>query len=139
MKTRIKELRKANNLTLDELARLAGCGKSAVWELENRDGLNPSAKTLYGIAKALGTSVEHILTGCSKLVTPTDIIVCLKYALATGGTLEHAIHCAETVIEDSYNMANIDFARRIQEAKDQYMSQVQKSLEAYYDEEGRRR
>lgn len=54
---RIKELRKAKRLTLDELSRLSKSNKSYIWELENpRDGkkpISPSLKKLNLIANAL--------------------------------------------------------------------------------------
>jgi transcriptional regulator with XRE-family HTH domain len=57
---RIKELRTAKNMTLDELAKATGSAKSYVWELENKNPPRPSAEKLSAIAKALGVTVDYL-------------------------------------------------------------------------------
>lgn len=58
---KIKALRNEKRFTLDQLAQLAGCSKSYVWELENRNPPRPSAEKLSGIAKALGVTLEYFM------------------------------------------------------------------------------
>lgn len=58
---KIKELRKNKGLTLDELAKVIGAGKSYVWELENRGVEKPSGQRLADIAKILGVTPEFLL------------------------------------------------------------------------------
>jgi transcriptional regulator with XRE-family HTH domain len=57
---RIKQLRTAKGLTLDELAKETGSAKSYIWELENKDPPRPSAEKLSAIAKALDTTVDYL-------------------------------------------------------------------------------
>jgi transcriptional regulator with XRE-family HTH domain len=56
---RLRELREARDLTLSELARLAGVGKATLSGLENgtRD---PRLETLYAIAAALGVPMSAL-------------------------------------------------------------------------------
>jgi transcriptional regulator with XRE-family HTH domain len=58
---KIKQLRKLNKLTLEQLAKKAGTCKSYIWELENSLKLDVSARILHGISKALNTTVENLL------------------------------------------------------------------------------
>jgi transcriptional regulator with XRE-family HTH domain len=58
--SRIKELRTAKGMTLDDLARETGSAKSYVWELENKNPPRPSAEKLSAIAKALGVTVDYL-------------------------------------------------------------------------------
>lgn len=58
---KIRELRKAANLTLDELAEKSGSSKSYIWELENRPATRPSAEKLARVAEVLGTTLEFLL------------------------------------------------------------------------------
>jgi transcriptional regulator with XRE-family HTH domain len=57
---RIKELRTAKNMTLDDLAKATGSAKSYVWELENKNPPRPSAEKLSAIAKALDVTVDYL-------------------------------------------------------------------------------
>jgi transcriptional regulator with XRE-family HTH domain len=58
---RIRARRKEMGLTLDQLAEAAGCSKSYVWELENKNPPRPSAEKLSSIATALGTTTDYLL------------------------------------------------------------------------------
>ncbi len=58
---RLRRLRKNSSLTMDELARAAGISKSYVWELENREVPNLSAKVLVDLAKALDVTLQDLL------------------------------------------------------------------------------
>ena len=60
---RIRGLRKAKGLTLDQLAELTGSSKSYIWELENKSPPRPSAEKLARIADKLGTTIEFLLQG----------------------------------------------------------------------------
>lgn len=59
--TRIKELRTAKKMTLDQLADVTESSKSYIWELENKNPPRPSAEKLSTIAKALGVTVDYLL------------------------------------------------------------------------------
>ena len=67
---KIKELRTAKCLTLEQLAEKIGSGKSYIWELENRGVKRPSAEKLAAIARALGTSTEYLID--NGMTEPTD-------------------------------------------------------------------
>src|SRR3954464_2953072 len=58
---RIKELRTAKNMTLEDLAKATGSAKSYIWELENKNPPRPSADKLASIAAALGVTVDYLL------------------------------------------------------------------------------
>ncbi|RYG47612.1 XRE family transcriptional regulator [bacterium] len=58
---KIKELRTAKRMTLDQLAAATGSSKSYVWELENKNPPRPSAEKLGAIAAALGVTVDYLL------------------------------------------------------------------------------
>lgn len=57
---RIKELRQAKGLTLDQLAEMTGSSKSYIWELENKNPPRPSAEKLSAIATVLGVTVDYL-------------------------------------------------------------------------------
>src|SRR5436190_16494101 len=58
---RIKELRVARGLTLEQLAQATESSKSYVWELENKNPPRPSAEKLSAIATALDVTVDYLL------------------------------------------------------------------------------
>jgi transcriptional regulator with XRE-family HTH domain len=60
---KIKKLRVARQMTLDQLAEIAGASKSYIWELENREvPPQPSATKVFAIAAALGVTPEFLLS-----------------------------------------------------------------------------
>lgn len=68
---RLRKRREERELTLSKLAENAGVSKSYVWSLENgRANARPSGRTLYAIAKALGTTMTDLL-GQQLLAEPT--------------------------------------------------------------------
>ena len=58
---RVKNLRKAKGLTLEELAEKALCTKSYIWEIENKPNIRPSADLVFRLAIALDTTMEHLI------------------------------------------------------------------------------
>lgn len=58
---KIRELRKANNLTMSELAKKSGTASSYISDLENGKIKNPSGIKLRKIAEALGVSTDNLL------------------------------------------------------------------------------
>jgi len=60
---KIRQLRKTQGLTLEQLAKKANnMSKSYLWELENRESQsNPSADKLNSIAEALGVATVYFL------------------------------------------------------------------------------
>ncbi len=58
---KIRNLRKAKDLTLEQLAEQTESSKGYIWELENRESKSPSAEKLLKIADVLGVTVEFLL------------------------------------------------------------------------------
>jgi transcriptional regulator with XRE-family HTH domain len=71
---KIKTHRQLKQMTLDQLATNAGCSKSYIWELENRDSPpHPSAEKIFAIAAALGVTPEFLLADAQD--EPDDAVV----------------------------------------------------------------
>lgn len=58
---KLRELRKARQLTLEKLAEQAGLSKSYLWELENRESQRPSAEKLTALADVLGVAATYFI------------------------------------------------------------------------------
>ncbi len=69
---RIKELRTAQKLTLEQLAKDTGSSKSYIWELENKDPPRPSAEKLADIAKALGVTTDYLIGSDEQTLTQAE-------------------------------------------------------------------
>ena len=59
----LRHHRKANGLTLAQLAEASNVSKSYLCELENHKSMYISAEKLYSITRALGVDIEYILQG----------------------------------------------------------------------------
>jgi DNA-binding XRE family transcriptional regulator len=51
------------NLSLQEVADRAGITKSHMWEIENGRSVNPTVRTVHGLAKALGIPFVSMAAG----------------------------------------------------------------------------
>ena len=58
---RLRRLREAKKLTLQQVADAAGCTKAYIWELEMKDGQRPSAERIQKIAQVLGVTMEDVM------------------------------------------------------------------------------
>lgn len=58
---KVRDLRKERGLSLDALARLATMSKSYLWELENRDDVNPTTDKVASIAAAFDLPVAYFI------------------------------------------------------------------------------
>ena len=58
---RIRRLRRAKDLTMQDLAKRAGCHQQTIYELEN--DANPTLRTLRHVAIALETTEAKLLDG----------------------------------------------------------------------------
>ena len=67
---KINKKRKELGWSLDELARKSNVSKAYLSQLENGDSESPSAKILYNIAMALGTSIADLL---GKKLSPVEV------------------------------------------------------------------
>lgn len=70
---KIRDLRKAKQLTLEQLAELTESSKGYIWELENRDTRKPSAEKLMKISEALGVTSDFLLN--DKMDAPDDTVL----------------------------------------------------------------
>ena len=57
---KIKEVREARKMTQEELAGKSGVSRGTISALENGSVRTTTTKTLFKLAKALGTSVDQI-------------------------------------------------------------------------------
>ena len=58
---RLRRLREAKKLTLQQVADAVGCTKAYIWQLEMKDGQRPSAERIQAIAKVLGVTMEDVM------------------------------------------------------------------------------
>lgn len=61
MATFVAKRRKELRLSLEEVARRAGSGKSHIWEIENGRLTNPTIKTALALCDALQCSLNSLL------------------------------------------------------------------------------
>ncbi|WP_296710637.1 helix-turn-helix transcriptional regulator [Rhodoblastus sp.] len=78
---KIRDLRKAKGLTLDQLATLTGSSKSYIWELENKNPPRPSAEKIVKIAEVLGTTSDYLMdaSGAENKESADDLAFFRKY------------------------------------------------------------
>lgn len=57
---KIKEVREVRKMTQEELAEKSGVSRGTISALENGSVRTTTTKTLFKLAKALGTSVDQI-------------------------------------------------------------------------------
>ena len=58
---RLRRLREKKNLSLSQLADLAGISKAYLHQIESGKSERPSAEALYSLAQNLDTSIAHLL------------------------------------------------------------------------------
>lgn len=58
---RLRRLREAKGMTLQQVADAVGCTRGYIWELEMKDVQRPSAERVYLLAKTLGVTVEDLM------------------------------------------------------------------------------
>ena len=58
---RLRRLREAKKLTLQQVADAVGCTKAYIWELEMKDGQRPTAERIQKIAQVLGVTMEDVM------------------------------------------------------------------------------
>lgn len=57
---KVREARKAANMTQDELSKKSGVSRGTICAIERGDTYGTTSKTLLKIARALGTTVDKI-------------------------------------------------------------------------------
>ena len=58
----VKRLREAKGLSQEKLARLADVANNTLIKMESGENKNPTLETLKKVAKALGVSVDNLIT-----------------------------------------------------------------------------
>jgi transcriptional regulator with XRE-family HTH domain len=75
----IQRLREESGLSLSQLAKDARISKSYIWKIEQgKSDSRPSGKTLYKIARALGTSMSELIGQAVLVDEPTEVPDSLK-------------------------------------------------------------
>ena len=98
---RLQQMRKRNNLTLDELAKKIDSTKSYVWELENKPNIRPSAELVYKLANVLNTTVD-VLLGKKSIddIGEKDKVFFSRYQPLRSETKDRLARIMDILIED---------------------------------------
>ena len=79
---RLRSLREAKGLTLQQVADAVGCTKAYIWELEKKPGQRPSAERIQAIAKILGVTMGDLMgepVDEAPDATPDDVVFFREY------------------------------------------------------------
>lgn len=60
MKFKLKELREIRRMSYEQLSQKSGVARSYIQRIESDDNVNPSARVLCNLAKALDVKVEML-------------------------------------------------------------------------------
>ncbi len=80
---RLRRLREAKKLTLQQVADAVGCTKAYIWELEMKDGQRPTAERIQKIAQVLGVTMEDVMgtpMQQAPQASPEDVVFFREYA-----------------------------------------------------------
>ena len=89
---RLRRLREAKKLTLQQVADAVGCTKAYIWELEMKDGRRRTAERIQEIAQVLGVTMEDVMgTPMQKApeASPEDVAFFREYAGMTEEEKRH--------------------------------------------------
>ena len=89
---RLRRLREAKKLTLQQVADAAGCTKAYILELEMKDGQRPSAERIQKIAQVLGVTMEDVMGTPMEQApeaSPEDVAFFREYAGMTEEEKRH--------------------------------------------------
>ena len=70
---RLRRLREAKKLTLQQVANAVGCTKAYIWELEMKEGQRPSAERVHLLAKVLGVTMEDLMNETNEQVPQASV------------------------------------------------------------------
>jgi transcriptional regulator with XRE-family HTH domain len=70
---RLRRLREAKKLTLQQVADAVGCTKAYIWELEMKEGQRPSAERIHLLAKVLGVTMEDLMNESNEQVPQASV------------------------------------------------------------------
>jgi transcriptional regulator with XRE-family HTH domain len=80
---RLRRLREAKKLTLQQVADAVGCTKAYIWELEMKEGQRPTAERVQALAKVLGVTMGDVMGEPIQQVpqaSPEDVAFFRDYA-----------------------------------------------------------
>ena len=89
--TRLRRLREAKGMTLQQVAEAVGCTRGYIWELEMKDGQRPSAERVHRLAKTFGVTVEDLMEETPREAheaKPEDVAFFREYAGMTDADKE---------------------------------------------------
>ena len=70
---RLRRLREAKKLTLQQVADAVGCTKAYIWELEMKEGQRPSAERVHLLAKVLRVTMEDLMSETNEQVPQASV------------------------------------------------------------------
>jgi transcriptional regulator with XRE-family HTH domain len=80
---RLRCLREAKGLTLQQVTDEVGCTKAYIWELEMKDGQRPTAERIQKIAKVFGVTMGEVMGTPMQQApeaSPEDVAFSREYA-----------------------------------------------------------
>jgi transcriptional regulator with XRE-family HTH domain len=99
LSSKLRSIRKQNNLTLKELSIKSGLSISFISDIEN-DRRNPSIEKLQDLAKALNVSVSEFFENTSELKIPEDYLEKHKITNKDLKQRDNVLDHAETFMMD---------------------------------------
>jgi transcriptional regulator with XRE-family HTH domain len=100
---RLRRLREAKGLTLQQVADAVGCTKAYVWELEMRPGQRPSAERVQALAEVLGVTMDDVMGKPLDQVpeaSPEDVVFFREYAGMTDAEKERYRQALQIMFPD---------------------------------------
>lgn len=108
---RIRDLRRARNLTQPELAKATGLAQSSISEIETGESQSPSALTLVLLAKFFDVDPEHLLTGRGmehpvSALTDQEAELLLMFRAISPEGREYLLSRVRSVHRDEHSLKN---------------------------------
>ena len=100
---RLRRLREAKKLTLQQVADAVGCTKAYIWELEMKEGQRPSAERVQALARVLGVTMEDIMGEPMPQVpeaSPEDVAFFRAYAGMTEAEKDRVRQALKIIFPD---------------------------------------
>lgn len=60
MSSKLRDARENANMSLNELAEAVGTSKAYIWQLENKDAIQPRVGLAYRLSTVLGVPIEDL-------------------------------------------------------------------------------
>jgi len=105
-RVRLRRMREAKKLTLQQVADAVGCTKAYIWELEMKERPSPSAERVRALAKLLGVTMEDLLGepfDAAPNASPEDVRFFREYAGMTDDEKERYRRALQIMFPDKSN------------------------------------